>query len=1124
MEEGVWASKAVPMGSLTAKELYDQHTAAVLMNESEFGSDNLLMKIKLQKVLACRHVMGFLLSDKGARLRQWWSGQPDVQYPWLNERNDREHYMYYMLATVLMRNSADLKYMFCRVNRSGVFDMVTRGRGYCTVSWRMPNGCMMNHRAENHMHAALLYMYYMPRARTFKLFEAARCADTFRQALCMMAISASYGIPYIPEPTMDPIISKTIEGCRYPDLSVCLRNYPRTRLLAVDDPVVKNLVRYPGITVYTRVVPASDPMTFNLQIGLYGPGRQSFSIAHQFRQSGEVCNLLHLQPLFDGPPARLALASTAEMMGLIPPCTLTHEPSTDTSLPLVRGAAGTEPFHYPVRLPSVLKPSIVLTKGQVLTQEFMDRVEDTPFVSRFARALQRGQTTYYLSPLLSRAPTVVNPRAVATVSKYTGGIVADETGCGKTLTALVRCLRDKRQSSMVVVPDTLVLHWSTEARKHGREGVMRVWEDPCYRQVGEGENSTKGTEIKPQASSFHVVVIHKTRDIQCLQWDSKPPRGVRAMPRMIVVGHSPLRSKTFKEMVTRNFTFDRLVVDEAHAVTASCSDTIDFTIKRHTTWMITATPNNKHVQNGGMLQLDRTLNALNGAVPVIPSALKLAMYKYLTVKNELDRTRLRVVTVKHTCPVGQHEESFLASVRELLVRYVGSKHAAQNLYRFFTLLERVCAGGHLHRDLVLKVLERWLFNHHHLSSSSSNCPDGPRTVATKTAFSGPKDECPLCLCPFANPVQAPCGHVYCEMCVRALIDIGRGTCPMRCGGSVQPYQVPRWPPGPSPSGAPPPPEPSTGVGTKRRHPGSASVEWARCARRRADDAGGFVSRSDNVKLHEGLTASAAASPEWREGEIIDMQGKHRAVSLQLDTWVAERQQGAHIVMFMKAQLPAQRYFETIRSNGLSVLCAGLMGVGKRDSMANVEKFKQGESDVLLISNRYCSGLDLFIASEVWLLNADLSAPKMEQSHGRITRVAQAHHTVTVRVFVYPRMLDEFLWEFRQTLRGRTRYGKSQLYLMHYWLSLNDPESIACRWHVVLRTIAGEHYMTSLPVTCRKRNGHDTYMSFGDKLRITYGGGPETNQLFLGGRNVTNLRLLESDRNLVQDMKSLYERV
>jgi len=165
--------------------------------------------------------------------------------------------------------------------------------------------------------------------------------------------------------------------------------------------------------------------------------------------------------------------------------------------------------------------------------------------------------------------------------------------------------------------------------------------------------------------------------------------------------------------------------------------------------------------------------------------------------------------------------------------------------------------------------------------------------------------------------------------------------------------------------------------------------------------------------------------------FLRMSGKMDAFKRDLHAWKESSPPDEQIVIFAKEMEPSTYFHQIITEEGLSVLCAGLMGVRKLQSITNIEKFRQGESRVLFVSTKYSSGFDLYMARRLWIINTDLDPSIMDQSKGRVTRLVQKYDQVDIRVFVYPGGFDQFLWETRSILNLKQTGFRNQHVFMYY---------------------------------------------------------------------------------------------
>ncbi len=227
------------------------------------------------------------------------------------------------------------------------------------------------------------------------------------------------------------------------------------------------------------------------------------------------------------------------------------------------------------------------------------------------------------------------------------------------------------------------------------------------------------------------------------------------------------------------------------------------------------------------------------------------------------------------------------------------------------------------------------------------------TVSTVEAFLTDSDTCPICLDHFTEPIQTECRHVFCILCMRALCDI-RARCPL-CRHEFGSGTITVWP---------------------LRVVDSKATFMA------------LLTGPGTTLLNEKIVA--------------------------FDHYLQVHGQRGPLVLFSKRICTATAYIEVCKQHGKQVIVAGL-NVGRKQSCANIELFRQGAADVLFCDYTYSAGFDLCNAAHLVVLDVDLRLANIIQSIGRLTRIGQVFSTVYVTILLYEHGFDHFLFNIRQTL-------------------------------------------------------------------------------------------------------------
>lgn len=682
----------------------------------------------------------------------------------------------------------------------------------------------------------------------------------------------------------------------------------------------------------------------------------------------------------------------AKMMDLA----LNRQPQVPVSNVPVPGLSRVKEGWYPMPEIPKLKASFVPHMSQVVTWEFIRERELVPFMSTMGYDVG----PYYASPYL---PTVfVEKKAEQNMNmSYRGGVIADGTGTGKTIKMIVACMMVPGQHSLIFVPDELVLHWSSEIEKHTE---LTVAEDPQFRNLENGQVKKRKVE-KVSSKSKDVVVLHRTQCLRRFVW--------RGAPQIILVSHSAARSKLFEEKVSK-YKYDRMIVEEAHKSTSTKLMEIMVGIKRESTWLVSATPytGTKNIQR--LLGFSELMMVLYGIWnDRISRSLEVMMYQLCTTRCVIQETDLKVNVTEVICEWSEQEKVFMNEIIKIMTTGIRSGATFYTLNRFFRLMERLGAGGVVDQELILHII-RNLFGlnqnqpHRHQNRvlEAELNPHQPQQTKDM-GFAVSTDDCCICICPFSNPVQLTCGHILCRGCLISILQVQRKACPFCQKDLKGPVYVPNFQDKPVEAKE----EPEV---KEPELPQKRKIEGPVTAHMYKQTLAGVGNKEDPNFLH--------------------MTGKMDAFTRDLRAWKASAPEDEQIVIFAKEMEPATYFHRIIENEGLSVLCAGLMGVRKVQSITNIEKFRQGEARILFISTKYSSGFDLYMARRLWIINTDLDPAVMAQSKGRVTRLVQKYNEVDIRVFMYPGGFDQFLWDTREQLNlKKTGFKREHVYCYYLYL-------------------------------------------------------------------------------------------
>lgn len=1073
---------------------------------------------RMRSLMANEELTNLIKSTNFEAVYKWWFDEHGTHgvdaAVWWPKRECLMQFLLIIISATDMSVSV-LRRKIQRENNDLTFNLTEQGNMFLATirDWQRIHHSM---RFRSQSAALLFIMLSIPGSLDWSWFEYADKATSTPMALAHMFLAYWHSVRYMAPSATEPIVSREFHiPPQTPDVDAQLRANPlwtAKELNRVLPQTCWEFLKWAeikdvcGAPENVRLTVMDSKLTVTVWCHDAEPvDHRSYSIYKHYEclmdllGRGADVDEQSLQLLKDDMDFKL---SSQEMMKrAFQPRELRVNPATvkdDVSLPFIRMEKSEGQVRYPVQIPAAARPGLVLTVGQVKTLEFMSERETRSFFDIMCTPLNaRGEfATFYGNKPTFRLADSRRAR------QFGGGMISDETGTGKTLCILLKCTLNPGERSVIIVPDALVMHWSSDIRKHT---TLRVWEDPQYK---DGAATIKQRRLVADTKEYEAIVLHRTQDIGAHTWTAE------TQPRVLIVSHSTLRSTVFRKTF-ESLRFDRMVIDEGHHVKSSTVESLNW-INRNYSWVVTATPYENTGNLMKMLQLDKVSAELgvHDASKAVSSRLEFMMYRHLMTRSVFDKTHLAVDVVKRYCEMTPDEAAFFREIGHLIEEYgVHRRGYTDGLHRFFRILERIGAGGHVHKRLILQILRRTLdrSNNEPRAAAAAGAKDPLEGLgrAPRVAFCASVDECTVCLVPFQDPVQLGCGHVYCKPCLMGVLDLRIGKCAY-CRAEIKlPYYTPNWPDAAGQKAAEeqvkgkrkaeeaPPPAPPAAVLDAISDDARAAAALEQRARAIAEDA--HVDRKMYQEVLAGTAenvAKAASADLLRD--LVNLQGKIDAMDQELAAWVARRKPGDQLVIFMKEQLPAVKYTALLQKHGLTLMPAGVLGARKLASIANIEKFRQGAADVLLCSNKYCDGFDLYMASEVWLMNSDLSAAKMEQSQGRVMRVIQKHPKITVRVFVYRGTFDEWLWDSRKTLSVRSGgYTRNHLVQFYFYSMSNTPDTTANNIKILAAAI---------------RPGVDPKFHKGTIRYDMYTFDPSVRRMYVGRRNMRLVQLLSLLRN------------
>jgi len=349
------------------------------------------------------------------------------------------------------------------------------------------------------------------------------------------------------------------------------------------------------------------------------------------------------------------------------------------------------------------------------------------------------------------------------------------------------------------------------------------------------------------------------------------------------------------------------------------------------------------------------------------------------------------------------EELFFAQVRSRFISINNIKSSAK-LHRVFRILERISAGGCINASLMLQVIDRCIATKRHRTDGSIIDPVPTRLPS----FMKQTDVCTVCLDEFSEPYQLKCGHVFCRICILAMIDLKYTKCAV-CRDKWQfPVQlfIPSW--------------------------------------SKATNVPGDLNRHSYTKLLEGGVE--------KTGKTIMLNGKLTAFRKEVIEFHTYKKQNDHIVIYTKYTQTAASYIDELKQHNVSFVVAGFEQ-SKSVSIQNIEEFKKGNIDILLISTNYSTGLDFPMTSQLWIMDCDIDTNKTNHCKGRITRLNQLHSNITIKTFLYKNSFDDFLY-LNQNL-GSVPCSLSTCILLGYHYFKDNIDSVYGKTYYLGKLVFGD---------------------------------------------------------------------
>ena len=664
-----------------------------------------------------------------------------------------------------------------------------------------------------------------------------------------------------------------------------------------------------------------------------------------------------------------------------------------------------------------------LTTEQKSTVGFIKNCEKQTFrdVLSYKLDCDDGKSVVVCSPYFNNAVTRVDKTDWDQCENLAGGIIANETGSGKTLCVIASC---SSGTSLIVVPDHLTLHWMTEIKKH------------TTLQTTECSDATK-----------YALVFERAKNIPV-------KRSCTNQPALVVISFSSFRSKRWKSW-SEDIVFDRVFLEEAHTVnrTSSTFEILKNDTKTAFIWAITATPHKNFTTILQIIRFEKFLNGLGVNSNTLQRSIP--VFQFFSISTRTDLGFVKVNTNLVYAETTPEENTFFCNLREKIRDiHTMTQHKQIGIQRVFRILERVSAGGRVNAKLMYRIIERCLTKKRNRTESYLHDP-----VQTQSkGFMKATDECTVCMERFSEPLQLRCGHVFCKICILAMVDLKMNKCAV-CRATWDFPMVTYFP------------------------------AWAQLT----DTCPQVDSAETSLKEYYSILEG---DDDVESEDTVELTGKYKAFEQQLQIFISNKTPDQKLVIYTKRHRPAKMYLDKLRSTHLSMLVAGVEGVTKSQSVANIETFKHGKHDVLFMNIKYSNGFDLPLVSHLWIMDYDLNLAKMEQCRGRCVRLGQKHPNINIAVFLYKNSFDDFLYHNQDV--GTITCTPMNCILLEYYFFNNEPRTIFEQVKRLGHLVFGN--TNDLIITAQPRTLTINHIIKVDIVRGTVNGGQHTLHTLLSYTN------------------------
>jgi superfamily II DNA or RNA helicase len=581
--------------------------------------------------------------------------------------------------------------------------------------------------------------------------------------------------------------------------------------------------------------------------------------------------------------------------------------------------------------------------------------------------------------------------------KVHSALLALNTGSGKTLVSLLSAMMyifiNQDKMAVLIIPDTLLNQWKSEVDKH------TTW------RINE-----------------HYIAVNNIKEItryqKIFQTSSDSPRVCLASINAFRRPCFDILMKTLASKINGVDTWrgGMIIVDEAHKLNAKTGifkkiidHNFDFSLA------ITATSYQNISTVNRLLKLD------NIKTGMFNNSRLLEMVEIFGKSEHASKGNI-VQNAIFIEPNGwtRQAHELLANIHSKWTYELASR--SRKIMRIY---ERICAGGAVDGELLLAVLTRLLSQHVHTSPSPILLRID-ETSARSKAYAEPSDECQICLCAFDSPLQLNCGHVFCQECVKSVIELTRKRCPV-CRVSLKvPLTVsrPSW------------------TNRKRKNNEADIVNENKSNEKdikyKVEAVIGHRREYQNMLVGLLSTSSSSSSSSSPSSHVV-LNEKLIAFKKYILDYCENKTANSRLVIFSKRDVPCYAYMEVLLHHKLSVVRAGVLKTKRKESCENISKFQQGQVEVLLLNYKYCEGFDLVNASHTLICDFDISLSKLVQAAGRSKRIGQLHTNIYISTLVMKDSFDEFL--YRQIGKGEGKLSKDNTQELEWITTRHMPGTV-----------------------------------------------------------------------------------